>query len=106
MANEKKAAPQKKEEKDNKKVRRPSALKRDLQSAKKNLRNRSFKSKVSTAIHSLNQAISQGEAAAIKTKLSTVFGLMDKGVKTGIIKLNKAARVKSQHQKRAASPKA
>jgi len=65
-----------------------------MQSAKKNLRNRSFKSKVSTAIHSLEHAVSQGEASTIKTKLSAVFSLMDKGVKTGIIKLNKAARVK------------
>jgi|SRR3990172_4609456 len=106
MADEKKAVPEKKEENGKKKIRRPSALKRDLQGAKRNLRNRSFKSKVNTAIYYLNQAISQGEAPAIKTKLNDVFSLMDKGVKTGIIKLNKAARVKSQYQKRAASPKA
>ncbi len=76
--------------------RRPSALKRDLQSERRNLRNRSFKAKVSSAVRSFHETLSQKDAAAIKTKLNDVFSLMDKGVKKHIFKLNKANRVKSR----------
>ncbi len=79
-----------------KKQRRPSALKRDLQGEARNLRNRSFKSKVGTAIRSLNESVSQKDKAAAKEKLNTVFSLMDKGVKKGVFKLNKAGRVKAR----------
>ena len=78
------------------KQRKPSALKRDLQSKKRNLKNRSFKAKVNTAVRSLNESISQKDTAALKTKLSNVYSLMDKGVKKGIFKMNKANRVKSR----------
>ena len=78
------------------KQRRPSALKRDLQSQKRNLRNRTFKAKVNTAVRSFHETVSQKDAAAAKAKLNDVFSLMDKGVKKGIYKLNKANRVKSR----------
>ena len=77
-------------------VRRPSALKRDLQSIRRNLINRSYKAKVSTAIRSLKEAVSQKETESLKTKLNQVVSLMDKGVKKGVYKANKANRVKSQ----------
>lgn len=79
-----------------KKVKRPTALKRDAQSAERNLRNRSYKAKVSTATRALQEAVKQKNTSSIPEKLNTVFSLMDKGVKTGIFKLNKASRVKSK----------
>lgn len=79
-----------------KKVKRPSALKRDAQSARRNLKNRAYKAKVSTATRSLQEVVKQKNASLIPEKLNTVFSLMDKGVKTGVFKLNKASRVKSK----------
>lgn len=78
------------------KQKRPTALKRDLQSQKRNLNNRSFKAKVSTAVRSFHGTVSQKDSAAMKTKLNEVYSLMDKGVKKGIFKMNKANRVKSR----------
>ena len=79
-----------------KKAKRPSALKRDQQNLCRNAKNRSYKAKVSTTIRSLQDVIGKKDAGAIKEKLSDVFSLVDKGVKTGIYKLNKASRVKSR----------
>ncbi len=79
------------------KQKRPSALKRDLQNEKRRLANRSYRAKVLTAIRGFEQAIAQKEEAeAVKSKLNTIFSLMDKGVKKGIYKTSKAARTKSR----------
>jgi small subunit ribosomal protein S20 len=91
MAEEKKENGEKKA-----KQRKPSALKRDLQSKKRYLKNRSFKAKVNSAVRSLHETISQKDSAALKTKLNDVYSLMDKGVKKGIFKMNKANRAKSR----------
>ncbi|MBI3236497.1 MAG: 30S ribosomal protein S20 [Chlamydiales bacterium] len=77
------------EEKKEKKAKRPTALKRDDQSTRRNAKNRSYKAKVSTAIRSL-------QGAPAQEKLDAVFSLVDKGVKTGVYKINKAGRVKSR----------
>ena len=89
------------EKKEKGKTRKPSALKRDEQSARRNMRNRSFKSKVTTAVRAFEETISKKDAPALKTKLSDLYSLMDKGVKKGIYKLNKASRVKSRLEARA-----
>jgi len=79
------------------KTKIPSALKRDLQSEKTRLRNRSFRASVLTSIRSLEGSLTQKEAAeAIKTKLNTIYSMMDKGVKSGVFKPNKAARTKAR----------
>jgi small subunit ribosomal protein S20 len=79
------------------KKRRPSALKRDLQNEKRRLRNRSHKSEVLTAIRSVTASLSNKESAEqTKQKLSSLYSLMDKGVKKGVFKANKAARTKSR----------
>ena len=79
------------------KQKRPSALKRDLQNEKRCLRNRSYRAKVSTAIRSFEKALTQKEPVdAVKSKLDLIFSLMDKGVKTGVYKLQKASRTKSR----------
>ncbi len=88
------------EEQDKKtaKVKRPTALKRDIQSEKKRLAHRSFKAEVSTAIRDFKELADKKDAAS-QEKLAAVYSLMDKGVKTGVYKLNKASRAKSRLSK-------
>ena len=76
---------------------------RALQNQKCALRNKSFKSEMKTAIRHLETAVSKNEAGSIKEKLNDVFSMLDKGVKKGSVKLNKAARLKSRYQKKVAS---
>jgi small subunit ribosomal protein S20 len=84
------------------KQKRPSALKRDMQNEKRRIRNRSYRAKVSTAIRSFEKALSQKEESnAVQSKLSAIFSLMDKGVKTGVYKRHTAARTKSRLHARA-----
>ena len=79
------------------KTKRPSALKRDIQAEKRNVRNRAFKAKVTTAIRGLREAAaSKKDEATVKKQLASVYSLMDKGVKTGILKMNQANRTKSR----------
>lgn len=100
MADQKKPAEKKKEEG---KVKKPSALKRDLQNEKQRLRNRSFRATVLTSIRSLEGSLAQKEAPeAIKLKLNEIYSLMDKGVKRGVFKVQKAARTKSRLTARSA----
>lgn len=86
------------EEKEKKeaKVRRPTALKRDMQNERRRLANRSFRAEVSTAIRALKSSAQKGDKAVVKDQLSAVYSLIDKGVKTGNYKSNKAARDKSR----------
>lgn len=79
------------------KTKRPSALKRDIQNQKRRLRNRSYRSEVLTAVRSLKASLSSKDGAdSAKTKLDAIYSLMDKGVKKGVFKANKAARTKSR----------
>lgn len=79
------------------KTKKPSALKRDLQSEKRRLRNRSYRASVLTNIRSLETSVNQKEAPeAVKTKLNALYSLMDKGVKRGVYHAKKAARTKSR----------
>lgn len=84
------------EKEETKKVKRPTAKKRELQHEKKRLRNKAFKSKVSTAISAFKNSVNAKDASATAPNLNEVYSLMDKGVKTGVYKINKAARVKSR----------
>lgn len=85
------------------KTKRPSALKRNLQSEKRRLNNRSFRSSVSTAIRSLEGALAKKEEPAkIKLQLQEIYSIVDKGVKRGIFKSQKAARTKSRLSARCA----
>lgn len=92
-----------KEAKKEKKEKRPTPLKRDIQNEKRRLRNKSFKSSVRSAIRNFEEALPKGDAAAIKENLSNVYSMMDKGVKRGIYKLNKASRTKARLTARAAA---
>jgi small subunit ribosomal protein S20 len=90
-----------KEKEEKKKEKRPTAIKRDLQSQKRNLANRAFKATVGTALRSLEQKLKQGDTSSVKESLNKVFSLVDKGVKKGRYKMNKASRIKSRLHKRA-----
>lgn len=87
------------QEKATKKAKRPTALKRYMQSEKRRLRNKTFRSKVSTTVKSLEKAIKTAEAEG---RLAEVYSLADKGVKKGIFKANKAARMKSRMTRKVA----
>ena len=77
------------EPKEEAKTKQPTAQKRALQSEKKRLENKMFKSRVRTAFNALSE--SKSEEA-----LSNMYSLMDKGVKLGVYAKNKAARTKSR----------
>jgi small subunit ribosomal protein S20 len=83
-------------ETEKKKVKVPTAKKRDIQNKKRNLRNKAFKSKVRTALNSLKDAITKKDDKIINEKLSLVYSLVDKGTKKGIYTKNQAARMKSK----------
>jgi len=80
-----------------KKPRQPSALKRKLQSDKRRARNRSYKASVLTSIRAFEGSLKEKEAPeATKSKLNKIYSLMDKGVKRGVYKPQKAARTKAR----------
>ena len=87
MAKEKEAA---------KKIKRPSALKRDLQNEKRRVRNKTFRSRVRTAMKQFEEILKKGESDMSKQSLSDLYSLMDKGVKHGVFTVNKASRTKAR----------
>ena len=87
MSNEGKDKPKKK--------KCPTAMKRMKQNIKKNLQNRSFKSRVKTSIRAYESALLTKDKEKIQSALNSIYSLMDKGVKLGAYKKNKAARTKS-----------
>lgn len=90
MAEEKKAEGKKKAGKIT------SAKKRDKQGAKRRVANRGFKGTVRSAIRSFEESLAGTDKAVMLKEYAAVCSLMDKGVKTGRFKVNKAARTKSR----------
>jgi len=86
----------------NKKVKRPTAQKRAIQSEKKRLINRSYKASVHTTVRSFEDALKSGTPEEIKGNLNSIYSVMDKAVKRGIFKQNKADRSKARLAARAA----
>jgi small subunit ribosomal protein S20 len=78
MAEEKKA-----------KVKRPTALKRDMQSLKRQLDNRILKARIRTAANKLEK---EGSAENYRS----LQALLDKSTKKGFFKLNKVSRLKAK----------
>jgi small subunit ribosomal protein S20 len=89
------------EKEEAKKVKRPTPLKRDMQNEKKRVERKGFRSRVLTAMRTFEEALSKSDATAIQSSLKLMHSLVDKGVKTGIFKLNKASRMKSRLSVRA-----
>ena len=75
------------------KKKTPTAQKRMGTSKVKHGRNRAFKASVRTAMNSFSAVAESGDSSK---ELALVYSLMDKGVKKGVFKLNKARRVKSR----------
>lgn len=78
------------------KAKRPTAQKRMIQNGKRRLQNRIFQSRVKTAIRHFQESAKEGDQALVQDNLRKVYSLMDKGVKKGLYKLNKASRTKSR----------
>lgn len=90
------------DETEKKKSKRPSAIKRRIQSEKRRLINKSFKSEIRTATRTFEEALSAKNKESIQSALNQVYSLMDKGVKRGVYKCNKASRAKSRLAAKAA----
>ncbi|HEU64311.1 MAG: 30S ribosomal protein S20 [Candidatus Anoxychlamydiales bacterium] len=85
-----------------KKVKKPTAIKRILQSERRNDRNTQFKSRVKTALKDLKASMDNKDAKEIiLKKLDLIYSLMDKAVKKRVFKKNKADRIKSRCSKTA-----
>ncbi len=93
-------------EKKDQKVKRPTAQKRAIQSEKRRLNNKAFKSSIRTAIRKFEESLPKGDSKVTKENLNEVYSLMDKGVKRGIYKINKASRTKSRLTAHAAQAQA
>lgn len=86
------------------KQRRPQAKKRDIQNEKRRLINRAYKAKTSSAIRALEEALASNQSP--QERLNAVYSVMDKGVKSGIFKQNRASRVKARLTKKLLKAKA
>ena len=87
------------DEKKSKKPKRPTALKRRIQDDKRQMQNKSFKSKVKTAMKRLESASKAGNKESLPKELNECFSLIDKSVNKGIYKQNKANREKAKATK-------
>jgi small subunit ribosomal protein S20 len=85
-----------KEKETKKKIKRPTALKRDIRAEKMRIINKSFKSNVRTTQRSFEEALKSKDQPRIQVALNTFYSVLDKGVKRGIYKTNKASRLKSR----------
>ena len=82
--------------KEEKKIKRPTAEKRQIQNEKKRLVNKNFKSKVRTAIKTFEESLKGDSQETTKEGLNAVYSLLDKGTKRGIYKKNTTSRMKSR----------
>jgi small subunit ribosomal protein S20 len=94
-----------KDSKTEKKEKILTPIKRNKQNEKKREINKSYKSSVRTAVNAFDASLKSNDPAAIKESLNNVYSLMDKGVKKGIYKLNKASRTKARLTALAATKK-
>ncbi len=89
------------EEETKKKVKVPTALKRDGRNDKRRMINKSFKSRVRTAVRSFESSVEEKDSDATRKNLNVFYSMMDRAVKRGLYKQNKADRLKSQFTRRA-----
>lgn len=82
------------------KERVPSARKRELQDIRRRARNRTCISQVKTAVRGFREAFTEGSVDESALKLQSVFALVDKGVKKGIVPAGRANRTKSRLAKK------
>lgn len=83
--------------KTDKKTKKPSALKRKLQSDRRKASNKSHRSSVQTAIRHFRESLDKKDSReALQERLNQIYSLVDKGVKRGVYKQQKAARTKAR----------
>lgn len=73
-----------------------SALKRMRQNQKRAEANRARRTRLRHAIREMRRAIKAGDPEKAKTLLPQVISVVDKSLKTGVIKENTAGRFKSR----------
>ncbi|NGX60705.1 MAG: 30S ribosomal protein S20 [Chlamydiae bacterium] len=78
-----------------KKNKRPTAQKRDIRNEKRRVINKSFKSEVRTTMRTFEGAWKNQDKEKTEEILKMVYRMVDKCVKRGIYKPNKAARIKA-----------
>ena len=83
-------------EQEKKRPKTPTAAKRLLQSEKKRLINKNYRSQVRTAIRAFDDSLVKADADTSAEKLNVAYSALDKCVKNGIYKRNKASRTKSR----------
>ncbi len=72
-----------------------SALKRIRQSEKRNLKNRSVKSKVKTLLNKVDYALKNNQPKEAQQAYQSFVSALDKAVQSGLYHINNAARKKS-----------
>ncbi len=82
--------------KEEKKVKRPTEQKRQIQNEKRRVMNKGSRSRVRTGIKSYLDALKGQDMAKKEASLNELFSLVDKAAKKGVFKLNKASRIKSR----------
>ncbi len=92
-----------KEREAKKKVKRPTAEKRDIRNEKRRLINKAFKTRVRTTLRTFETALKQEDKGSLQTALQDVYSMMDRAVQRGLYKRNKAARIKARHAQKVAA---
>ena len=77
-----------------------SAKKRVLTNSKKAINNKVYTSSMKTAIKNVEKAVSEKNKENASKALTTAVKRIDKALKVGVIKTNKAARQKSRLTKK------
>jgi small subunit ribosomal protein S20 len=88
----------------NKKAKTPTAEKRNIQSEKRRVMNKAFKSHLRTAIRNFEESLKKEDKEVMGNKLKEAHSALDKAAKRGILKPNAASRKKSRlaaHAKKA-----
>jgi small subunit ribosomal protein S20 len=73
-----------------------SAFKRVRQTERRTVYNRRAKSRLRHQIRAMRRAIQEKDSKKAEVLLSATFSLIDRAVKTGVIKKNTASRYKSK----------
>jgi small subunit ribosomal protein S20 len=80
-----------------------SQIKRNTTNEKRRLRNKAVKSELKTAVRSVREAAAAGDAEAARTALQLATRKLDKAASKGVIHKNQAANRKSALAKQAAA---
>lgn len=85
------------------KKKRPTAEKRMIQNKKRRMENRVYRTHMRTYIRKFLESVAAKDSASIQDNMNKAFSALDKSVKVGVIKKNKANRTKSRLAAKAAT---